>query len=336
MVLVIGLSLTRVPICDEGWYTSPALSLNANGGMGSPVIESAGIYLKGIQRYTFWEMPLHAIAAAPWFRLFGSTLISTRLLSAAAGLAALLCWFFIIGKITGDPTIALIALFLIAIDSNVLILASTGRSDMLSAAFGAAALAAYLALREDHLTWALFIGHACAVASGLTHPQGGLIAVPSLLLLHFYYDRRRLRWQHLLPVAVPYLIGAAAWGAYILQAPQFFWAQFSGNSAGRLWPAEGSAAGFAFGNYRPLAPRLWILAGCASRRQAAHRRAGRLLSSHAGTLLASRGQTNAGCANPRELDRNRRARVGIHGRRQAAVVSDPSRMADGGGRGSIL
>ena len=109
---------------------------------------------------------------------------------------------------------------------------------MLSAAFGAAALAAYLALREDHLTWALFIGHACAVASGLTHPQGGLIAVPSLLLLHFYYDRRRLRWQHLLPVAVPYLIGAAAWGAYILQAPQFFWAQFSGNSAGRLWPLK--------------------------------------------------------------------------------------------------
>ena len=49
-------------------------------------------------------MPLHAIAAAPWFRLFGSTLISTRILSAAAGLAALLCWFFIIGKITGDQT----------------------------------------------------------------------------------------------------------------------------------------------------------------------------------------------------------------------------------------
>jgi 4-amino-4-deoxy-L-arabinose transferase-like glycosyltransferase len=236
--LVIGLSLTRTPICDEGWYTSPALSLIANGGMGSPVIESAGIYLKGIERYTYWEMPLHAIVAAPWFRLFGPSLISTRMLSAMAGLAALFCWFYIIRKLTGDRNIALIALFLMAIDSNILILASTGRSDMLSAAFGAAALAAYLALREEHLHWALFCGHAGAVASGLTHPQGGLIAVPSLILLQFYYDRHRLRWPQMVPMALPYLIGGAAWSAYILRAPEFFWAQFSGNSAGRLWPLK--------------------------------------------------------------------------------------------------
>jgi 4-amino-4-deoxy-L-arabinose transferase-like glycosyltransferase len=234
--LAIGLSLTRTPVCDEGWYTSPALTLVANGGMGSPVIESAGIYLKGIERYTYWEMPLHAIVSAPWFRLFGPSLISTRMLSAMAGLAALLCWFYVIRKLTGDRNIALIAIFLTAIDSNVLILASTGRSDMLSAAFGAAALAAYLSLRADHLPWALFCGHACAVASGLTHPQGGLIALPSLILLQLYFDRHRLRWPLLVPIALPYLIGGAAWSAYILQAPEFFWAQFSGNSAGRLWP----------------------------------------------------------------------------------------------------
>ncbi len=236
LALAIGLSLTRTPVCDEGWYTSPALSLVANGSMGSPVIESAGIYLKGIERYTYWEMPLHAIVAAPWFRLFGPSLISTRMLSAMAGLAALLCWFYVIRKLTGDRNIALIALFLTAVDSSVLILASTGRSDMLSAAFGAAALAAYLSLRADHLPWALFCGHACAVASGLTHPQGGLIALPSLILLQLYFDRHRLRWPLLVPIALPYLIGGAAWSAYILQAPEFFWAQFSGNSAGRLWP----------------------------------------------------------------------------------------------------
>jgi 4-amino-4-deoxy-L-arabinose transferase-like glycosyltransferase len=236
--LAIGLSLTRAPICDEGWYTSPALSLIANGGMGSPVIESAGIYLKGIERYTYWEMPLHAIVLAPWYRLFGTSLVSTRMLSAMAGLAALLCWFTVIRKVTGDRSIALIALLLMAIDSNILILASTGRSDMLSAAFGAAALAVYLSLREDHLHWALFSGHACAVASGLTHPQGGLIAVPSLLLLQFYYDRNRLRWPQMVPIALPYLIGGAAWSAYILQDPESFWAQFSGNSAGRLWPLK--------------------------------------------------------------------------------------------------
>jgi 4-amino-4-deoxy-L-arabinose transferase-like glycosyltransferase len=183
-------------------------------------------------------MPLHAIVAAPWYRLFGTSLLSTRLLSATAGLAALLCWFSVIRKVTGDRSIALIALLLMVIDSNVLILASTGRSDMLSAAFGAAALAAYLSLREEHLHWALFSGHACAVASGLTHPLGGLIAVPGLLLLQFYYDRHRLRWAQMVPIALPYLIGAAAWSAYILRDPESFWAQFSGNSAGRLWPLK--------------------------------------------------------------------------------------------------
>ncbi len=236
--LATGLSLTRVPICDEGWYASPALSLITTGDMGTPVIESAGTYLKDIAHHTYWEMPLHIVLAAPWYRLFGTSLASTRLLSVIAGFGALLCWFSIIGKITHDSSIPLIALMLMAVDSNVLILASTGRSDMLSAAFGAAALAGYLALREKHLHWALFSGHAFAVASGLTHPLGGLIAVPSLLLLHFYYDRERLRWSQIVPIALPYLIGAAGWSAYILRSPDAFWAQFSSNSAARLWPLK--------------------------------------------------------------------------------------------------
>jgi 4-amino-4-deoxy-L-arabinose transferase-like glycosyltransferase len=236
LALAIGLSLTRVPICDEGWSTSPTLSLITNGGMGSPVLESAGTYLRGIERYTYWIMPLHALIQAPWFRVFGATLLSTRMLSVAAGLMALLCWFYVIRIVTGDRAVALLSLVLISIDSTVLILASTGRSDMLSAAFGAAALAVYLYLRDKHFRWALFGAHAFAVASGLTHPIGGLVAVPSLIFLHFYFDRSRLRWLHLLPIAAPYLIGGAAWSAYILRSPEFFWAQFAGNSAGRLWP----------------------------------------------------------------------------------------------------
>lgn len=242
LAFAIGLSLTRIPICDEGWYTSPTLSLTGNGGMGSPVLESAGTYLKGIERYTYWIMPLHALIQAPWFRLFGATLLSTRMLSVAAGLMALLCWFYVIRVMTGDRTVALLSLALTCIDSTALILASTGRSDMLSAAFGAAALAVYLYLRENHFRWALFSAHACAVASGLTHPIGGLVAVPSLIFLHFYFDGHRLHWSHLLPVAAPYLIGGAAWSVYILRRPDFFWAQFAGNSAGRLWPLKAPLA----------------------------------------------------------------------------------------------
>jgi hypothetical protein len=176
--------------------------------------------------------------AAPWFGLFGASLLSTRMLSIMAGLVALLCWFSVIHRVTGDRCIALAALLLMALDSNILIPASTGRADILSAAFGAGALASYLALREKHLDWALCCGHACAVASGLTHPEGGLIAVPSLILLQLYYDRQRFRQPQLLAIALPYLIGGAAWSAYILRAPDDFWAQFGGNSTGRLWPLK--------------------------------------------------------------------------------------------------
>jgi len=236
LALAIGLSLTRTPICDEGWHSSPSVSLLTEGVMGSPVIESAGTYLQGIERYTYWIVPLHPLLQAPWFGLFGANLLSTRMFSVAAGLVALLCWFYVIRKVTGDRAAALLSLALISVDATVLTLASTGRADMLSAAFGAAALAAYLFLRENHFRWALFSAHAFAAASGLTHPIGGLIAVPSLLFLHFYCDGRRLRWPHAVLIAAPYVIGGAAWALYVLHSPEAFWAQFAGNSAGRLWP----------------------------------------------------------------------------------------------------
>jgi len=236
LVLSIGLSFERPPICDEGWYASPTLSLLHSGDMGSPVLEGSGSYLKDIERYTYWIVPVHSLIQAPWFQLFGASLASTRLLSVVSGLAALLCWFYILQCLTGNRSVALLGLFLASIDSTFLILASTGRADMMSAAFGAAALASYLALRENHFLWALFAGHAFAVASGLTNPTGGLVAVPSLALLHFWFDRRRMRWSHLLVISSPYIIAVAAWASYILQDPQAFRAQFGGNSVGRLWP----------------------------------------------------------------------------------------------------
>src|SRR5437868_4501758 len=64
LVLATAVSLTKTPICDEGWYADPAFNLIKNGSMGSPVIESAGGFLKGIDRYTYWEMPLHIVVQA--------------------------------------------------------------------------------------------------------------------------------------------------------------------------------------------------------------------------------------------------------------------------------
>src|SRR5206468_3632961 len=42
------------------------------------------------------------------------------------------------------------------------------------------------------------------------------------------------RWRHAALAAVPYLIGAAGWGAYIAQNPALFQGQFLGNASDRL------------------------------------------------------------------------------------------------------
>ena len=232
MLIAAALSLTKIPICDEGLYADPALHLIRHGNMGSPVLESAGTFLTGIDQKTYWIMPVHILVQAAWDRIFGPSLFSARMLSAVAGLAALLCFYIVVRRITSRERLALFVMGLIAVDTSFLVLAGTGRSDMLSLAFGAAAQASYLTLRASKLTTAVLVAHAFVAASGLTHPIGGLAAFASLVCLQFYFDGAR----RIAIAAIPYAAGAAAWGLYIARAPQFFLAQFGGNSGERLWP----------------------------------------------------------------------------------------------------
>lgn len=236
LVIAIAVGLTKIPICDEGWYADPALNLLHHGSMGSPVIESAGGFLKGIEQNTYWIMPMHILTQAAWYRGFGASLFSLRLLSAFAGLIALACWYFIVKTIAASRHLALIATCLAAADTSFLLLAGTGRSDMLSLAFGAAAQACYLALRERNLALASVLAHSLVVAGGLTHPIGGLVSFACVACLEWIFDRRRIGAGVLALVTFPYLAGAVAWGAYIVKAPAAFLAQFGGNSGERLWP----------------------------------------------------------------------------------------------------
>jgi hypothetical protein len=54
--------------------------------------------------------------------------------------------------------------------------------------------------------------------------------MPCLLGLQFWLDGRRLRWKDYALGVLPYLIGATAWGTYILQNPAEFKRQFFGIS----------------------------------------------------------------------------------------------------------
>lgn len=238
LALAVGSALTYRPEIDEGYFASPAVNLLTRGSMGSPVIEEAGTRLKNIGQRTYWVLPLHLLAQAGWYKLFGFSLLSMRMLSTFWGLVALLSWFFIMKALSKDRQIALLMLALLSIDYVFIVGASLGRMDLMSAALGFAGFAVYLNLRERNLHWAILLSQCCIVASGLTHPNG-ILHFTGLLFLTLYFDRRRIRWQHAGIAIIPYLVGGMGWGLYLLQDPSAFVAQFTSNTT-----TGGRMAGF--------------------------------------------------------------------------------------------
>jgi hypothetical protein len=101
--------------------------------------------------------------------------------------------------------------------------------DIMSAALGFAGFATYLLLRERSLRWAILASQSLVVMSGLTHPMG-LVPFFGLIFLSLYFDRKRIGFKHVAIAFVPYVVGGAAWGAYILQDPSNFVSQFLANA----------------------------------------------------------------------------------------------------------
>ncbi len=227
--VTVAAALTQRPRTDEGYFASPALNLITTGSMGTPILED-GPYMKGVHEHTYWMPPLHMLAQAAWYEVFGFGLTAMRMLSMAWGLLLLAAWYLIMRTISGDETISLLTAGVIAVDYNFLLCAGSGRMDMMSAALGFSGLAAYLALRERRFGLAMLVGNALVCAAGLTHPVGGYLAFSGIAFLMLYYDWRRLRPASLALAAVPYLAGAAGWGLYIMQDPAGFMSQFGTNA----------------------------------------------------------------------------------------------------------
>ena len=239
--LVVGRALTREPFIDEALYSLPAWNLSHNGSMGSPVIETVGspnpgwsISPAGIRKHTYWMMPLPTVFLAGWYRLVGFSLFTTRMFTAVCMLAMLAAWYAILWRVSGDRTLSALGVLLIASDAVLLTRAAFGRMDVLSAAFGFSALAAYLNLRERSLGAAVAASQTLVVLAGLSHPNGGIVCGCGMLAVTLAFDARRLRWRHLAYAAVPYAAGAAAMGAYILQDRAAFMAQFFSQVGGRF------------------------------------------------------------------------------------------------------
>ena len=81
IALSAGHSFTQRPWSDEGAMASPAYDLLHGGSMGTRLWEEAGSTFAGVNRHTYYLMPLYLVAQAPWYRLTGISLFSMRLFS---------------------------------------------------------------------------------------------------------------------------------------------------------------------------------------------------------------------------------------------------------------
>ena len=229
LALTIGTALTEIPITDEGYFANPAFNLMTKGSFATTMLETIGTPFQGIDRHTYWIMPLEPLALSLWYRVFGFGVFSTRSLSIVWGLVALLSWFVIVRSLFKRTSLAVIVLALLSCDYIFIVCASSGRMDMMSASLGFAGFAAYLLLRDRSLMWAILVSQSLIVMSGLTHPMG-LLPFFGLLFLSLYLDRRRIGFKHVAIALTPYVIGGIAWGSYILQDPASFHSQFFGNA----------------------------------------------------------------------------------------------------------
>lgn len=239
LILAVATALTKKPWFDEVHFTGPAVDLVTRGTMGQPVIEprgfasSPGVPQFRVNTRAYYAMPLSHLAPAAWYKLVGVGLFRMRALSMLWGLAALLAWGYVVWKLTSSPGAAVLAAFLVATDRFFVDSGADGRPDMMSAALGALALAAYLGWRERRMDRAVLLSQVLLAAAVFTHPIGG-IAGFAIALVAIRDDLRRLAWRHLALAALPYLVCGLAWGLYIRVDPDAFRAQMAGNSIGRF------------------------------------------------------------------------------------------------------
>jgi hypothetical protein len=238
LLIAISLSATKRPWFDEAMFANPAWDLVTRGSMGLTITEPTGfpqvpgIEQVNVNRHVYYSMPLSNLGMGAWYWLVGFGMVRTRLYHVLWGLAALGAWTFLVRTLARSWWPALLAALLVATDRGFVDAAASGRPDMMSAALGTIAMAAYMALREHRLGTAIFTSQALIALALFTHPIGAAADLGVLVLL-LRFDFRRLRWAYLPLAAVPFFVGFALWGLYILQDPPAFRSQFGANASGR-------------------------------------------------------------------------------------------------------
>lgn len=230
LALAVATVRTRTPIGDEASFANASYNLLYNGFMGTTLFgeNSIGpIPAESLRRHTYWTPPLYFLTNTALFKIFGFGIFQIRVGSIFWGLVALLAWWFLIRSGGNSAALSLAVVGFIAFEYFFQLSASFGRMEMMCLALGTAGLASYYALRATHLDLAVFVSNSLVAASGLTHAVG-IMYFCGLVYLVISLDWKRFRWRQLAIAAVPYLVGAVGWGAYIMQDPAGFRDQWRG------------------------------------------------------------------------------------------------------------
>src|SRR5260370_23872382 len=149
MGLGLATALTRTPWQDEAWFGSPAWNLSHRGFLGTTVLDPGSstwksVDLTGIDRHTYWVMPLSLLLNSAVFSMFGFSSLAMRLPSLLFGLLFLLAWRAILRRLGAPPGVTIAALLLIAVDFHFQSQAADARMDAITARLCYCAIAAYL------------------------------------------------------------------------------------------------------------------------------------------------------------------------------------------------
>lgn len=237
--LIVACAATRAPWWDEGLYADVAWSLVRRGTFGSPLMGANGAFGFGdvprMDVRTYWTTPLWPVVLAGWLRVVGEGLLAARLLPVALTAGMVAGWYALVRRVTGREAPALLAIGLVALNSNVIFSATNVRPDALAALLTVLAALAYLRWRTTHLVRACAVASALCAAAMLSHPLALVQALP-IAGIALVRDWRVLRAKHVLAVLLAGALVFLPWALYIAADPETFRAQWSVNSAS----AEGS------------------------------------------------------------------------------------------------
>jgi hypothetical protein len=229
LISAVAIARTRVPWSNEAWAANPAATFAGRGYLGTPILASEGTWLRGIDRHTYWSMPLQPLLLGGWFLLFGVGLTQQLAFSIVCGAVSLAAAYAIglalLRKYPHGEALAILPAALLTSHLPFLEAAANGRMEMLCLTFG---LSAYAAHFWSSRPW---VSHAFAAASIFVHPCGVLFAA-GLVTLNLFENGPRPAWPAIFKSALPYILLSAGWAAYIAQAPADFRSQFLGNLSG--------------------------------------------------------------------------------------------------------